>query len=132
MALRLLISPTTRRASSVARSALFSTSLVRKAETVGTIPTDLEQATGVERKELEAILSGNPDPFDLSIKKGVPGTKEAPTLVPSMYDERIVGCVCEEDSTSINWMVLKKGEAIRCACGNVFQLVSGKTNALAD
>ena len=38
----------------------------------------------------------------------------------------------EEDSTSINWMVLKKGEAIRCACGNVFQLVSGKTNALAD
>ena len=27
---------------------------------LGTIPTDLEQATGVERKELEAILSGNP------------------------------------------------------------------------
>ena len=25
-----------------------------------TIPTDLEQATGVERKELEAILGGNP------------------------------------------------------------------------
>lgn len=28
-----------------------------------TIPTDLEQATGVERKELEAILAGNPVSF---------------------------------------------------------------------
>lgn len=26
---------------------------------IATIPTDLEQATGVERKELEAILAGN-------------------------------------------------------------------------
>ena len=27
---------------------------------LATIPTDLEQATGVERKELEAILGGDP------------------------------------------------------------------------
>lgn len=131
MALRLFASLTVRRTKSVARSALFSTSVSKRAE-AGTIPTDLEQATGVERKELEAILAGNPDPFDLSIKKGAPGTRETPTLVPSMYEERIIGCVCEEDSTSINWMVLKKGEAARCACGNFFQLVTGKTNALAD
>ena len=33
---------------------------------LGTIPTDLEQATGVERKELEAILGGNPVSIALS------------------------------------------------------------------
>jgi len=92
----------------------------------------LEQATGVERKELEAILAGNPDPFNLNVTKGVPGTREIPTLVPSMFEERIIGCVCEEDSTSISWMVLKKGSSQRCSCGNFFQLVTGKTNALAD
>jgi len=27
---------------------------------IDSIPTDLEQATGAERKELEAILGGNP------------------------------------------------------------------------
>lgn len=34
---------------------------------LGTIPTDLEQATGVERKELEAILAGNPVSIALTI-----------------------------------------------------------------
>lgn len=35
------------------------------------------------------------DPFNLNVKKGVPGTLDAPTLVPSMYEERIIGCVCK-------------------------------------
>jgi len=29
----------------------------------------------------------------------------------------------EEDSVSINWMFLYKGEAKRCQCGNWFKLV---------
>lgn len=132
MALRLLASSAIRQSRSVCRVARLSTCQVRKATAENKIPTDLEQATGVERKELEAILAGNPDPFNLNVTKGVPGTKEAPTLVPSMYEERIIGCVCEEDSTSIAWMVLKKGPSVRCKCGNFFELVTGKTNALAD
>ena len=31
----------------------------------------------------------------------------------------------EEDATAINWMILKKGPAQRCECGNFFQLVTG-------
>ncbi|XP_057312845.1 cytochrome c oxidase subunit 5B, mitochondrial-like [Hydractinia symbiolongicarpus] len=132
MALRLFASSVARRSVMFTRAAGLSTSRIVKQADNATIPTDLEQATGVERKELEAILAGNPDPFNLNVKKGVPGTLDAPTLVPSMYEERIIGCVCEEDSTTISWMWLKKGPAVRCKCGNFFQLVPGKSNALAD
>jgi len=31
----------------------------------------------------------------MNITKGAPGTRDAPTLVPSMYEERIIGCVCK-------------------------------------
>eukprot|EP00794_Sanderia_malayensis_P004901 gene4901-5548_t len=97
-----------------------------------TIPTEEEQATGLERREYEAMLAGDMDPFNLNVKKGPPGTRENPTIVPSSFDQRIVGCICEEDATMITWMILKKGAAQRCECGNFFQLVSGKTYNIAD
>lgn len=104
----------------------------RAAPAVDTIPTDMEQSTGLERRELEAMLAGDADPFNLSLNRGPPGTRDNPTLVPSMFDERIVGCVCEEDSTSITWMVLKKGELGRCTCGNCFRLISGSSIGLPE
>lgn len=142
MALRLISTSVFRQSRnisrSVRRSAPISTACVRQQSTTAsplpnTIPGDQGHATGQEQKELDAILAGNPDPFNLNVTKGVAGTKDNPTVVPSMYGERIVGCVCEEDSTSITWMVLKKDKMQRCAkCGNCFVLVTGKTNALAD
>lgn len=89
----------------------------------GTIPTDMEQATGLERKEVEALVAGVDDPFNMKVQTGPPGTKDKPRLVPSMYEERIVGCICEEDQSYINWMVLKAGTTQRCDCGHWFQLV---------
>ena len=35
------------------------------------------------------------DPFNMSLNEGPWGTKDKPRLVPSMYEERIVGCICE-------------------------------------
>ena len=93
-----------------------------------TIPSDVEQATGLEKKELDALLSGVEDPFNLGINKGPWGTKDKPKLVPSFFEERLVGCVCEEDATYINWMKLQKGPAQRCECGHWFQLVEGSSN----
>ena len=80
-----------------------------------TIATDLEQATGLEKKELDAHVAGEEvnllaeasidahlefyfdiqDPFGMSVHKVVWGTKQKPTIVPSMYEERLVGCVCK-------------------------------------
>ena len=101
----------------------------------------------------------------MKVQTGPWGTKEKPQVVPSMFEERIVGCICEfghyiglctlcgqplsvcsaslclcvlldtvvllpyssgdEDSTSITWMVLKKGPPGRCECGHWYQLAHG-------
>merc|ERR1711872_945657 len=82
----------------------------------------LEHATGLERQEREAWAAGNPDPFDMRVYKRVAGDKTTPTLVPSFYAKRLVGCICEEDATAINWMWLERGETKRCECGYWFQL----------
>ena len=35
------------------------------------------------------------DPFNMGVVQGEWGTKAKPTIVPSMYEERLVGCICE-------------------------------------
>jgi len=90
------------------------------------IPSDSEQATGLERQELDALLAGEPDPFGLEadITSGYNGTRDDPVLVPSFFEERIVGCACEENSTSLTWMVLRNGPIQPCVkCGCCFKLV---------
>ena len=48
-------------------------------------------ATGLEREELEFELEGK-QRFDLDPPSGPFGTKEAPAIVESYFDKRIVGC----------------------------------------
>ncbi|KAL3287206.1 hypothetical protein HHI36_001683 [Cryptolaemus montrouzieri] len=88
-----------------------------------TLGDPMEHATGLEKRELLAKAAGNPNPFDLCVIKQGPGTRERPTEVPSAFDARIIGCICEEDATSVNWMWLYKGQAKRCECGHWFNLV---------
>lgn len=83
----------------------------------------VEHATGLEKRELLAHLAGNDSPFDMKVFTRGPGTKDQPTEIPSAFDARIVGCICEEDSTFISWMWLYKGQAKRCECGHWFSLV---------
>ena len=33
----------------------------------------------------------------MNIKKRAKGTKDAPTLIPSLYEKRLVGCVCKHN-----------------------------------
>lgn len=78
----------------------------------------------------------------MKVQKVPGGTREKPQLVPSMYSERMVGCICkwaqddalscihcyvagDEDSVAISWMALKKGPPQRCDCGYWYQLVEG-------
>ncbi|XP_014258647.1 cytochrome c oxidase subunit 5B, mitochondrial-like [Cimex lectularius] len=87
------------------------------------MPDPIDHATGIEKRELLAKMAGNENPFDLRVLKRGPGTKDCPNQVPSAYDSRILGCICEEDATTINWMWLHQGTPRRCACGHWFQLV---------
>lgn len=41
------------------------------------------------------IFIRNQDPFNMEVNKGPHGTKDNPRKVPSMFEERIVGCICE-------------------------------------
>lgn len=56
------------------------------------------------------------------IKRG-PGTKDCPNEVPSAFESRIVGCICEEDATCVTWMWLHSDTPRRCQCGHWFKLV---------
>uniref|UniRef100_A0A182P6F8 DUF4706 domain-containing protein n=1 Tax=Anopheles epiroticus TaxID=199890 RepID=A0A182P6F8_9DIPT len=78
----------------------------------------IEHATGIEKRELLAKQAGNPDPFDMRVFKRGPGTKDSPNLIPSAFDARLVGCVCEEDQTYVQWMWLHQGQPKRCECGH--------------
>jgi cytochrome c oxidase subunit 5b len=63
---------------------------VRSRVSGGGIPTDEEEATGLEREILIAARKGL-DPYNMLSPKAASGTKEDPNLVPSITNKRIVG-----------------------------------------
>ncbi|XP_048208266.1 cytochrome c oxidase subunit 5B, mitochondrial [Perognathus longimembris pacificus] len=96
---------------------------VRAMASRGGVPTDEEQATGLEREIMMATRKGL-DPYNMAAPKATSGTKEDPNLVPSISNKRIVGCICEEDNCTVIWFWLHKGETQRCpSCGSHYKLV---------
>ncbi|CAG8924975.1 unnamed protein product [Penicillium salamii] len=91
----------------------------------GTIPTDVDQATGLERLELIGKMQGidifDMRPLDASRK----GTLEDPIIVPSAGDEQYAGCTgYPVDSHQVNWLTVSRERPIeRCLeCGNVVKM----------
>ncbi|XP_012875214.1 PREDICTED: cytochrome c oxidase subunit 5B, mitochondrial [Dipodomys ordii] len=98
--------------------------VVRSMASRGGVPTDEDQATGLEREIMMARQKGQ-DPYNILAPKVAAGTKEDPNLVPSISNKRIVGCICEEDNCTVIWFWLHKGETQRCpGCGSHYKLVS--------
>ncbi|KAJ7126964.1 cytochrome c oxidase subunit VB-domain-containing protein [Mycena epipterygia] len=91
---------------------------------VGEVPTDFEQATGLERFELLGEMEGI-DVFDSTpLDSSRVGTKKDPIMVLSYDPERLVGCTgCPADSHDIVWINLSKERQRFCTeCGSVYQL----------
>ncbi|KAI1435160.1 COX5B-domain-containing protein [Xylaria sp. CBS 124048] len=91
----------------------------------GTVPTDIDQATGLERLELLGKMQGidifDMRPLDASRK----GTLENPILVKSAGDEQFAGCTgCPADSHIVNWLRMSRERPIeRCPeCGSVYKM----------
>jgi len=83
----------------------------------------VEGATGLEKKQLIALLHGD-DRFEPKIYKRGPGTRDQPNIVPILdCESRMVGCVCEPDQCYINYMMINLGEVKRCECGYWFKSV---------
>lgn len=92
---------------------------------VGSVPTDLEQATGLERLEILGKMEGvdifDMRPLDASRK----GTIEDPIVVQSYGEERYLGCTgYPADSHDTIWLTVSRDRPIeRCPeCGGVYKM----------
>ncbi|KAI1393181.1 COX5B-domain-containing protein [Hypoxylon trugodes] len=91
----------------------------------GTVPTDLEQSTGLERLEILGKMEGvdifDMRPLDASRK----GTLDNPIPVRSAGDEQYAGCTgYPADSHVVTWLGLSRERPIeRCPeCGSVYKM----------
>ncbi|KIJ66857.1 hypothetical protein HYDPIDRAFT_85689 [Hydnomerulius pinastri MD-312] len=90
----------------------------------GEVPTDEQQATGLERFQLLGEMEGydafDPEPLDSSRV----GTLEDPIKVYSLDTERIVGCTgSPADSHELHWFTLRQHKNRRCPeCGSAYTL----------
>jgi cytochrome c oxidase subunit 5b len=71
---------------------------------------DIEHATGLELKELQAMAEGK-DFFDhYAFLKAPNGTKEAPVVVTSSMPYRIVGATDPDDDSIVHWGRVEAGK----------------------
>ncbi|KAK9238074.1 cytochrome c oxidase subunit VB-domain-containing protein [Lipomyces kononenkoae] len=90
----------------------------------GEIPSDFEQATGLERLELLSNMAGI-DIWDLDpLPSHRVGTIENPIIVDSPTEQKFIGCTgSPADSHEIEWINASIYEPARCLeCGSVYQL----------
>lgn len=99
-------------------------SLIGQGAKEGTVPTELEQATGLERLELLGKLEGI-DVFDTKpLDASRIGTMKDPIVVDSYDDYRYVGCTgSPAGSHTIMWLKPTVKEVARCwECGSVYKV----------
>ncbi|KFH42586.1 Cytochrome c oxidase subunit-like protein [Hapsidospora chrysogenum ATCC 11550] len=91
----------------------------------GTVPTDLEQATGLERLEILGKMEGV-DVFDMRpLDSSRLGTMEDPIPLRSAGDEQFAGCTgVPADSHTTTWLRMTRDRPIeRCPeCGSVYKM----------
>ncbi|KAI0010210.1 COX5B-domain-containing protein [Xylariaceae sp. FL0662B] len=91
----------------------------------GTVPTDLEQATGLERLEILGKMEGV-DIFDMRpLDASRTGTLDNPIVVKSAGDEQYAGCTgSPADSHIVQWLGMSRERPIeRCPeCGSVYKM----------
>ncbi|KAK9453484.1 cytochrome c oxidase subunit VB-domain-containing protein [Dipodascopsis uninucleata] len=90
----------------------------------GNVPTDFEQATGLERLELLGNMAGV-DVFGMGpLPSDRIGTMEDPVVIDSGVKLQYLGCTgVPADSHDIEWMAATPERPSRCLeCGSVYKL----------
>ncbi|RYO81255.1 hypothetical protein DL766_000271 [Monosporascus sp. MC13-8B] len=91
----------------------------------GTVPTDLEQSTGLERLEILGKMEGV-DIFDMRpLDSSRKGTVDNPIMVKSAGEEQYVGCTgSPADSHVVIWLGMSRERPMeRCPeCGSVYKM----------
>jgi cytochrome c oxidase subunit 5b len=92
---------------------------------LGTVPTDIEQATGLERLEILGKMEGV-DIFDMRpLDASRLGTLQDPIKVRSAGDEQFAGCTgFPADSHNVIWLTMTRERPVeRCPeCGSVYKM----------
>merc|ERR1712072_958973 len=89
----------------------------------GELQSDLDQANGLRREEIEAELTGQ-NRFE-GEWSGPPGTKDSPIIVESIADNRIVGIPSRDDhgeEGEVKWFQLKASDGAVEHHGQWFKL----------
>lgn len=91
----------------------------------GTVPTDVEQSTGLERLEILGKME-SVDIFDMKpLDSSRLGTVDNPVLVRSAGDEQYAGCTgVPADSHGVIWLGMSRERPVeRCPeCGSVYKM----------
>ncbi|KAF1351300.1 subunit IV of cytochrome c oxidase [Delphinella strobiligena] len=91
----------------------------------GTVPTDLDQATGLERFEILGKMQGV-DVFDMKpLDSSRKGTLDNPIVVKSYGDEQYLGCTgYPADTHNVIWLTCSRDRPVeRCPeCGGVYKM----------
>jgi cytochrome c oxidase subunit 5b len=78
---------------------------------------------GAERFEAAMKTKGYNDPYDMEpLQLKAKSTKENPNVVFATGPDRVIGCICEEESHHISYMNIHLNELKRCKCGHWFTL----------
>eukprot|EP00010_Vexillifera_abyssalis_P008657 CAMPEP_0201546122 /NCGR_PEP_ID=MMETSP0173_2-20130828/2511_1 /ASSEMBLY_ACC=CAM_ASM_000268 /TAXON_ID=218659 /ORGANISM="Vexillifera sp., Strain DIVA3 564/2" /LENGTH=133 /DNA_ID=CAMNT_0047954719 /DNA_START=9 /DNA_END=410 /DNA_ORIENTATION=- len=87
------------------------------------INDEAEHATGLEKKEIVLEEQEGKNIFGPSKLTGPFGTLTEPVVVPSVFKERIVGCLGSDDHPhDIKWHNVGDKDTICTHCGQVFHL----------
>ncbi|KAL1305679.1 hypothetical protein AAFC00_007272 [Neodothiora populina] len=91
----------------------------------GTVPTDLDQSTGLERLEILGKMQGV-DVFDMRpLDSSRKGTLDNPIVVKSYGDEQYLGCTgYPADTHNVIWLTTSRDRPVeRCPeCGGVYKM----------
>lgn len=93
------------------------------AEIKGGIPEFTGNALGLEHHE--ALTSNETkESYMTGVIHMTPqfGQMLNPHVIPSTKEKRLIACLCDEDSDTLQYMWLHKGEPQRCMCGIFFRL----------
>jgi len=90
------------------------------------LPDTVEHSVGIEKFERMAAAAGIDDPWDIKPAQHGEGTRENPDIVPSMYNKRLIGHLCEEGQPYLTYFYVYKSEPKRCQCGHWFKLVDAE------
>ncbi len=88
---------------------------------------------GAERFEIAMKNKGYDDPYDMEpVKRKAVSSAADPNIIQTLEDQRIIACICEQDTHHINYMWIAKGETKRCECGHFFKCVERELPDLSE